>query len=62
MTRITQVPMGTSDTNYMDKKHIRSELTANQALQMAAKRTPAQQEAALVAARERAEIMRRLGV
>lgn len=54
--------MGTSDTNYMDKKHIRSELTANQALQMAAERTPAQQEAALVAARERAEIMRRLGV
>jgi hypothetical protein len=45
----------------MDKKHTRSEQTANQALQMAARRTPAQQEAALVAARERAELIRRLG-
>jgi len=39
----------------------RNERNANQHMLMAAKRTPAQQEAALKAAVERAELIRRLG-
>lgn len=53
----------------MDKRYTsrasgygRSESTANTHMLMAAKRTPAQQDAALVAAMQRAEILRRLGV
>jgi len=46
----------------MDKRTQRSESTANQQMLMAAKRTPAQQEAALKAAMERNEILRKLGV
>jgi hypothetical protein len=45
----------------MDKRTQRSTYSAHQALTQAAKRTPAQQEAALKAAMERAELIRRLG-
>ena len=46
----------------MNTKHIRSEKSAHQQLVQAAKRTPAQQDAALKALVERNELLRRLGV